>query len=278
MPGEKDKKKKKLDMKKKPKWMSSDMYELANDIPALVQLFLGDKKDISRTKEIKYEVQITRQQAGLFLWQLVFADKKEMKENRDLCMKQNVLDVCNQVLKGGNTAEMTPAIGIITACTKGELKYRANLLELKPPAIPRILDSLKLGSASLTAAACSCIKFLARAEDTQPRLIKYMKEMDWGPLLGALKLSDPMTSFGGKAAASDVMELLDCFIASANPGVVALAQRKILECNGIETIMEVSAPLEAPHAHTHMKHRTIRVIETEKGAACGFCGVSDTAA
>ncbi|KAK9824096.1 hypothetical protein WJX72_007705 [[Myrmecia] bisecta] len=201
----------------KPAWISDELWLLSNNLPALIDNFRG-ASDKSAADKTGAAPSISKAQAGLFLWQQLFANDKATQAKRAEALKLECLEVAVRNLASGVTVDMTPSAGIINALSQTDVA-RDSLLFCKPPALPLLLDAVGKGSPSLAAAALGVLRTLAQAADSRPRIVKAMRDWDWAPLAAAINMEHGMPLCGGRLAAADaVMVLHGVMCAPATPG------------------------------------------------------------
>ncbi|GFR47829.1 hypothetical protein Agub_g9607 [Astrephomene gubernaculifera] len=212
MPPKKDGKKKGGGKKKKgakPAWMSDGLWELSQNLPKLSEFYSGDIKETKLKEGQAPPPNITRTQAGMFIWQLLFPINKAGKQKREEAVKYGIVETSVKILASGKAPDMTPALGILVAMTADNSLQRAAMLDAKPAPLPHLLAALADESASLRAVACALLRVVAREADSRPRLWRLMRsEWDWSPLVGCLDLTE-MSQLGGRSACYDAAAALE---------------------------------------------------------------------
>lgn len=100
------------------------------------------------------------------------------------------------------------------------------------------------------------LKILSGSVDTNPRLLKAMRDWDWRPLLKALKLHESMPLFGGNAASVHAATALKFLLgegpqaeegqSTADKATIQFAQDAVVDAGGIDVLVNVSATFMIP--------------------------------
>ncbi|KXZ55790.1 hypothetical protein GPECTOR_2g1340 [Gonium pectorale] len=216
----------------KPAWMSDGLWELSQNLPKLSEFYSGDIKDTKLKEGQAPPPNITRTQAGMFIWQLVFPSNKAGKQKRDECVKFGIVETSVKILASGKAPDMTPALGILVALTADNPQQRGVMMDAKPAPLPNLLSALGDESASLRAAACALLRVVSREPDTRPRLWRLMRaDWDWSPLVACLDLTE-MSQLGGRSACYDAAATLEAMCCAPEQDIANGACAALMAANG----------------------------------------------
>eukprot|EP00195_Chlamydomonas_chlamydogama_P007615 CAMPEP_0202908722 /NCGR_PEP_ID=MMETSP1392-20130828/47033_1 /ASSEMBLY_ACC=CAM_ASM_000868 /TAXON_ID=225041 /ORGANISM="Chlamydomonas chlamydogama, Strain SAG 11-48b" /LENGTH=386 /DNA_ID=CAMNT_0049598193 /DNA_START=63 /DNA_END=1220 /DNA_ORIENTATION=- len=227
----------------RPPWMTEEMYELSLNLPKLQEFWSGELKESKGSKgkdgkPLKEVPNITKEQAGLFMWQMLFPNNKAAKEKRTECVKLGVMETSVKVLASGKATDVTPALGIMAALAEGIDQQRQIMLDNKPSPLPHVLHAFDQESASLRATACTLLRVLASKDDSRPRLWRAMRDWNWGPLIGCLQLQD-RSQLGGRNAAHDAMLALACLTGAKENDIANGACNALVNYEGLKPLVEL---------------------------------------
>lgn len=224
----------------KPTWMTEEMYALSQNLPKLVEIFSGEIKE-SNDKNKMPIPHITKTQAGLFLWQMLYSNDKKLKQKKEEAVKLGMLEFCVKTLVNGQPQEMTPSVGILNAlvASEGMEKQRELLWGVKPSVMPQLLNALGHESASLSAAVCALLKNFASLNDVRMRVHKALRDWDWTPLINAAKLHKILPEQGGRNCAADCIMMWEALCRAPEQNISDTACNRVVESGGLELIMEV---------------------------------------
>ncbi|GLC38829.1 hypothetical protein PLESTB_000711000 [Pleodorina starrii] len=260
MPPKKDGKKKGGGKKKKgakPAWMSDGLWELSQNLQKLSEFYSGDIKETKLKEGQAPPPNITRTQAGMFIWQLLFPSNKAAKAKRDEAVKYGVVETSVKILASGKAPDMTPALGILVAMTSDNPVQRQVMMDSKPAPLQHVLAALNDESASLRAAACSLLRVVAREQDTRPRLWRLMRaDWDWRPLVACLDLTD-MSQLGGRSACYDAAAAMEALCCAPEVELANGACAALMAAGGPAHMVKV---LRTRHAHPMAKAASVAVL------------------
>lgn len=93
------------------------------------------------------------------------------------------------------------------------------------------------------------LKILAGSDDSKQKLLKAMKDWDWRPLVGALRLHCSMPKSGGNAATAHAAVAIDFLLGedpkpedgltSHDKAAIQSAREGVVKAFGVETLVEV---------------------------------------
>ncbi|GIL86141.1 hypothetical protein Vretimale_13843 [Volvox reticuliferus] len=241
----------------KPAWMSDGLWELSQNLQKLSEFYSGEIKDTKLKEGQAPPPNITRTQAGMFIWQLLFPSNKVAKAKRDEAVKYGVVETSVKILASGKAPDMTPALGILVAMTTDNPMQRGVMLDAKPAPLPHVLAALSDESASLRAAACSLLRVVSREQDSRPRLWRLMRaDWDWKPLVACLDLTD-MSQLGGRSACYDAAAVMEAMCCAPEPDIANGACAALMAAGGPTHMVKV---LRTRHAHPMSKAACVAVL------------------
>lgn len=232
-----------------PPGMTPEMFALSNNLPKLSEFWSGDVKESKggKGKDGKPLLEvpsISKEQAGLFIWRLVFPLNKAAKEKREECIKLAIIETSVKVMSSGLASgkfeEVTPAVGILSSLAENLDQGRQILLDSKPSPLPNLLKALTNNdSASLMASSCSLLRVLAQKEDSRTRLWKAMKDWDWAPLFKSCLQIQDLSQLGGRNAALDVMQAISALCSAPEGPVSDGACQVVINHQGLEPMIHL---------------------------------------
>ncbi|GLI68391.1 hypothetical protein VaNZ11_012777 [Volvox africanus] len=241
----------------KPAWMSDGLWELSQNLQKLSEFYSGEIKDTKLKEGQAPPPNITRTQAGMFIWQLLFPSNKVAKAKRDEAVKYGVVETSVKILASGKAPDMTPALGILVAMTTDNPMQRGVMLDAKPSPLPHVLAALSDESASLRAATCSLLRVVAREQDSRPRLWRLMRaDWDWKPLVMCLDLTE-MSQLGGRSACYDAAAVMEAMCCAPEPDIANGACAALMAAGGPAHMVKV---LRTRHAHPMSKAASVAVL------------------
>lgn len=210
----------------------------------------------------------TSEQAGLLLWKLLYPNDKKTKTKRADALKAEVLEISAKHLASVDHAVATPAAGLLALFCQDSETERDTILGCKPSVMSSIQKSIMSASVSLIAAACKLLCGLSASPDSQPRVLRAVKDWDLRPLLDACVIRQYVGTHGSRGAGIDAMQALSYLVATTGadgepctPQDAAAAetvQRAILAAGGLPTLLSVARsngpPLSAGYCACAILH------------------------
>ncbi|EFJ40751.1 hypothetical protein VOLCADRAFT_99422 [Volvox carteri f. nagariensis] len=251
----------------KPAWMSDGLWELSQNLQKLSEFYSGEIKDTKLKEGQAPPPNITRTQAGMFIWQLLFPSNKVAKAKRDEAVKYGVVETSVKILASGKVPDMTPALGILVAMTGDNPLQRGVMLDTKPAPLPHVLAALSDESASLRAASCALLRVVSREQDSRPRLWRLMRaDWDWRPLVTCLDLTD-MSQLGGRSACYDAAAVMEAMCCAPEQDIANGACTALMNAGAPAHMVKVppSCTLEA-QVYASAVCRLVSLAEEQRGA------------
>eukprot|EP00892_Ulva_mutabilis_P010258 jgi/Ulvmu1/7604/UM038_0029.1 len=252
----------------KPSWMSDELFALSQDPAGLLEAFRGtsDKGDKGdKTSPINV---VTREQAGLLLWKLLYPSDKKTKAKRGEALKAEVLEISAKHLASADQVVATPAAGLLALFCQDAETERETILGCKPAVMTSTHKALMSPSVSLVAASCKLLCGLSCAPDSRPRVLRAVKDWDLRPLIDACVIRKFVGTHGSRGAGIDAMHALSCLVAASgteaepctpqDADAAEAVQRSLLACGGLPALLSVARnngpPLSAAYCACTVLH------------------------
>lgn len=252
----------------KPEWMSDELFTFSQDP---VQLVEGFKGTLDKTAPC---ANVSKEQAGLLLWKLLFPNDKKTKVKRADALKADVLAVAVKMFGNIEHPVATPAAGIVSVfCLEAETE-RETALTARPSVLASIYKAIACPSVALITEAARLLRILSVSPDTRARVLKAAKDWDLKILLSACSLKRFIGTHGARIAGIECMNVLAALAATSSPegeepysaqevATSAAFQRALLAADGLEIILGVARsngpPASAGFAATIL-HELFRTI------------------
>ncbi|KAG2434236.1 hypothetical protein HXX76_007961 [Chlamydomonas incerta] len=237
--------------------MSEGLWDLSQNLQKLSEFYSGDIKETKLKEGQAPPPNITRTQAGMYIWQLLFPNNKQGKQKREESIKLGIVEVSVKILASGKAPDMTPALGILVAMTGDNPVQRGVMLDAKPAPLPHVLSALGDESASLRAVACALLRVVSRESDSRPRLWRLMRaDWDWTPLVACLDLTE-MSQLGGRSACYDAAAAMEAMCCAPEGDIANGACNALLAAGGPKHMVKV---LRTRNAHPMAKACCVAVL------------------
>ncbi|KAK9819519.1 hypothetical protein WJX74_003788 [Apatococcus lobatus] len=201
----------------RPSWLSDEAWKVSKDVTRLVEKLRGAAD--------KGPQGVSRAQASVMLWQLLYPPGGARTERQLDALKLNAIEAAMKTVGGGQPMEAAAAAGVTCAMLAAE-GAADQVLKQSAVYIPVLLRAIAKGTPGGAAPALGVLQQLAEGPASRLRLMRALEPLDWSPLVHALSWPPDALGAGGRVACVNAAFLLKALILPAEPKVEEPAAAK----------------------------------------------------